>query len=258
MANDAIKWLSTNDTSKQVAINWPTGATTLSDNFQVNGTTNFSGVVKINGSTVLSGSGWAGDTIPVNKGGTSATSLSSGYALIGNGTSAVNVREIKNNTTAGDLGWVSKTASTELINTNTLAYWNGEYKSGNSNLSKLSTVTSGTWEASPIAVAYGGTGATNASDALSALGGMPVAMSTATTGADLNDFTTTGIYYYNNNVTNIPTGAGGSLLVMRYSSTYYYQMAFCNSSSTNIIPIIYIRLHNGSGWGSWNKIAYQA
>ena len=70
-------------------------------------------------------------TVPVSKGGTGATSLTSGAALIGNGTSAVTTRSIKNMTTKGPIS----DYSTALMTTNTLAYWNGSYStSGSSNL----------------------------------------------------------------------------------------------------------------------------
>lgn len=71
--------------------------------------------------------------VTVAQGGTGATSLASGAALIGNGTSAVTTRAIKNNTTAGAAGWTSATG-TSLITLNTLAYWNGRYSGSSSNL----------------------------------------------------------------------------------------------------------------------------
>ena len=43
-------------------------------------------------------------TLPVAQGGTGQTTFASGYALIGNGTSGINVRAITNKTAVGALG----------------------------------------------------------------------------------------------------------------------------------------------------------
>lgn len=71
-------------------------------------------------------------TLPVKHGGTGVTTLTTGYALIGNGTSAVQTRPIKNITSVNALGWAS--GDTSLINSNTLAYWNGAYADTDSNI----------------------------------------------------------------------------------------------------------------------------
>lgn len=76
-------------------------------------------------------------TLAVNKGGTGRTTLTSGYALIGNGTSAVSLRALTNNTTVGASGW-SSTTGPYLITHNTLAYWNGAYSGTSSNLAYCS------------------------------------------------------------------------------------------------------------------------
>lgn len=60
----------------------------------------------------------ANSVIPVSRGGTGATSFTSGYALIGNGTSAVTGRAITNLTSTGS----ALTANTNLITENTLRY----------------------------------------------------------------------------------------------------------------------------------------
>lgn len=96
--------------------------------------------------------------LPVGKGGTGVSTLASGYALIGNGTSPVTTRGIRNNTSTGALGWTSSTVDNTLVTTNTLAYWNGAYTGTTSNISKLGTITNGTWQATVIGAAYGGTG----------------------------------------------------------------------------------------------------
>jgi hypothetical protein len=58
------------------------------------------------------------------------------------------------------LGWTSVSNDTVLVTANTIAHWDGSYDGSKSNLSKLATVTSGTWQGSVIGVAYGGTGST--------------------------------------------------------------------------------------------------
>lgn len=58
--------------------------------------------------------------LPVKHGGTGATTFATGYALIGNGTSAIQTRAIKNITSVNALGWT--TGDISLINSNTLAY----------------------------------------------------------------------------------------------------------------------------------------
>lgn len=100
-------------------------------------------------------------TLPVAGGGTGRTTLPSGKALIGSGTSAVSFRSITNNTTTTYIS-----ANTNLITANTLAYWNGAYSStGSSRITKVGTIDKGTWNATPIAIEYGGTGATTAAAA---------------------------------------------------------------------------------------------
>ncbi len=72
------------------------------------------------------------DTVAVSHGGTGATTLASGQALIGNGTGAVSTRAIKDITTNSALGWTS--GDNSLIDANTLAYWNGAYSGTSSNI----------------------------------------------------------------------------------------------------------------------------
>lgn len=59
-----------------------------------------------------------GSPVPVASGGTGATSLTSGAALIGNGTGAVTTRSITNNTSTSS----SISGSTNLPTMNTLRY----------------------------------------------------------------------------------------------------------------------------------------
>lgn len=90
--------------------------------------------------------------VNVAHGGTGQTTLTSGYALIGNGTSAVSLRAITNITTAGTI-----TSNTNLITANTLNNWKGT-----TNIVTVGTISSGTWQGTSIKVGYGGTGTTTA------------------------------------------------------------------------------------------------
>lgn len=68
--------------------------------------------------------------VPVANGGTGLSTITSGYALIGNGASKVSTRAITNNTNQTYIA-----PSDNLITANTLAYWNGAYdNTGKSNL----------------------------------------------------------------------------------------------------------------------------
>ena len=102
-------------------------------------------ILKANGGT--SAPDWL-QTLPVANGGTGCTTLTSGYALIGNDTSAVSLRAITNNTST-----TAVTASDNLITANTLYY-----HTGNTNITTVGTIGSGTWQGSAVGVAYGGTG----------------------------------------------------------------------------------------------------
>ena len=83
--------------------------------------------------------------LPVSHGGTGKETLTSGSALIGNGTSAVTLRAITNNTSTS----TALSASTNLITANTLYYY-----TGNSNITTVGTIGTGTWQGTPIANAY--------------------------------------------------------------------------------------------------------
>lgn len=107
-----------------------------------------------NAPVYISSTGLATECGAVNvaHGGTGQTTLTSGYALIGNGTSAVSLRAITNITTAGTI-----TSNTNLITANTLNNWKGT-----SNIVTVGTISSGTWQGTSIKVGYGGTGTTTA------------------------------------------------------------------------------------------------
>lgn len=70
----------------------------------------------------------------------------------------VTLPAFKNNTAVGPLGWVSTSQDIMAITSNTLAYWNGAHSGTSSNISVLGKISAGTWQATPIGAAYGGTG----------------------------------------------------------------------------------------------------
>lgn len=92
--------------------------------------------------------------LDVANGGTGRTKLTTGSALIGNGTKEVEFRPITNL-----VGHNPISMTTNLITANTLGYWNGSYNAeGSSRIIYLGTVTKGTWNADTIVVGKGGTG----------------------------------------------------------------------------------------------------
>lgn len=94
------------------------------------------------------------ELLSVANGGTGRSTLTKGYALIGNDTGAVELRAITN---LADIGPI--TGSTNLVTANTLKYWDGAYNSdGESAISHVGTITKGIWAGDIITVAKGGTG----------------------------------------------------------------------------------------------------
>ena len=76
----------------------------------------------------------ANSTSGVGRGGTGATSFTSGELLIGNGAGAIGTRAIKNITSKGNLGWTNANTDIYIPTINTIAYWDGRYNSSTSNL----------------------------------------------------------------------------------------------------------------------------
>lgn len=109
---------------------------------------------------VISTSKITSGTFSVERGGTGCASLDSGKVLIGNGTSAVTFRDIYTRTTEGDLEWSDATGP-YLLTKAALAYWDGSLNGTTSNITKVGTITSGTWNGTTIAVNKGGTGHTS-------------------------------------------------------------------------------------------------
>jgi hypothetical protein len=94
---------------------------------------------------------------------TSGTWNASTVAIAYGGTGATNASDARTN-----LG-VAIGTNVQAYNATLDAVSNGTY-SGDDSIVTVGTVTSGTWNASTVAIAYGGTGATNASDARTNLG----------------------------------------------------------------------------------------
>lgn len=63
-----------------------------------------------------------------------STSLTASQAVITDANKNLVSRGIRNNTSAGNLGWTSASTDTTLVTTNTIAYWNGAYQNTSSNL----------------------------------------------------------------------------------------------------------------------------
>ena len=131
-------------------------------------------IADIGGSAVLGvAKGGTGNTVATQGGivygnGTTYALTAAGSAnqyLKSNGTSAPTWQSALNLTAAGALGWNSGGATNadnlRLVNVNAIAYWNGAYSGTSSNLKILGTVTTGTWNATKIAIGYGGTNATS-------------------------------------------------------------------------------------------------
>lgn len=98
-------------------------------------------------------------TLTVAKGGTGATTLTSGQALIGNGTNAVTTRAINTLSAVGNIGYGSSNAN-NLATLSTLAFWNGQYTSNKSNLAYCNQGAFGTAAtyAATTSITNGGTG----------------------------------------------------------------------------------------------------
>ena len=73
----------------------------------------------------------------------------------------VTLPAFKNLSAVGPLDWVSNENDIMAITSNTLAYWNGAYKGTVSNITVLGKIQTGTWQATPIDAARGGTGQTS-------------------------------------------------------------------------------------------------
>lgn len=109
----------------------------------------------------------------VANGGTGAASFTANSLIMSGSstTGAFTTRGIRNNTSAGTLGWTSATADVVIPTVNTIAYWNGAYNSTNSNLAYCNKGAFGT------AATYSATtSVTSGSSALVTSGGVSSAL----------------------------------------------------------------------------------
>lgn len=75
--------------------------------------------------------------------------------------------------------------------------------------------------------------------------------------ANLNDYTTPGLYYFSSGVTlaNVPHGAvNGWLWVLEASNGDIKQIWIRHGSNPNTFKDLYVRLYSSSAWGNWSKI----
>lgn len=102
-----------------------------------------------------------------------------------------------------------------------------------------------------LPIAQGGTGATTAEEALSALAYHTV----TTTGTSLDDYIEPGVYYFANNYTptNIPVGVNGWLMVIPYSTSLIKQLWFRHGTNNTNDFHTYVRTCSGGAWSTWRR-----
>ncbi len=97
-------------------------------------------------------------TLPVAQGGTGATSFTANSVIISGSTTtaALTTRSLRAQLSAA----TAPSNDTSILTQNALYYYKG-----NTNLTNVGTISSGTWQGTAVGLAYGGTGATSAADA---------------------------------------------------------------------------------------------
>jgi len=152
------------DGTANIAVSLAATATALATPRAINGT-NFDGSAAI---TVTAAGSTLSDTVTVAKGGTGATTLTSGGVLLGSGTGAVTAMSVLAN---GEMIVGDGTTDPVAESGATLRTSIGcGATAGNGSLVTVGTVTSGTWAATDVGIAHGGTGASTAAAAATALG----------------------------------------------------------------------------------------
>lgn len=141
---------------------------------------------------------------------------SNGQILVSNG-SSVYWRNTYNRESAGGLQWANKaTDGLYLLTKNAIAYWDGTYNGTVSNLTKLGTITQGTWNASVIGIQYGGTGANSAAKAKEnlGLGSEPQNFSVVNNGGDEQHWGLRAVVQNNANGTKHYVGRQNTLILL--------------------------------------------
>lgn len=181
------------------------------------------------------------NALSVEDGGTGASTFTSGAALIGNGTGAFATRPITNNTSA-----TAVTASTNLITANTLYY-----HKGNSNITTVGTITSGTWNGTKIANAYLANSAMTIAGTSVSLGGS-ITATTLKSALGLENVTNTAASAYltalSSNTTNaVSITVGGTTknitAATMKSSLGLGSLAYASSVSANSVTQGYVNIH---------------
>lgn len=190
----------------------PTTGGTISGNLTVTGTltANASSAKQTVGSLSINGKSFNGSTnvtvgtLGVGYGGTGATSFTSGSVLIGNGSNAIQTRSIINNTSVSHLGWTSGNG-TYIPTLNTIAYFNGEFSSGKSNLLHFRLSSDNT------SYTFGSMASKNADEYLPIVGGtlygpLNINDSLTAVSASLGDLVVTGSGRFTNGIYGNLTG----------------------------------------------------
>ena len=139
-------------------------AATLTTPRAINGT-NFDGSAAI---TITAAGSTLSDTVTVGKGGTGATTLTDGGVLLGSGTGAVTAMAVlaDGEMIVGD-GTTDPVAESGATLRTSIGCG---ATAGNTSLVTVGTIATGTWAATDVAVAHGGTGASTAAAAATNLG----------------------------------------------------------------------------------------
>ena len=170
----------------------------------------------------------------VAHGGTGRNTLTSGSALIGNGTSAVNFRAITNNTSVTYI-----TANDNLITANTLKFWKGSYDSSNN--SNIEYVKLGKL----------GTAATHAVEDFITIGGGVIDGSLSVTDLTAGSLVVNGAARFVNGAIGDLTGNASTATTLATARTIQTNLASTSSASfngsANITPGVTGTLGVGNG-----------
>jgi hypothetical protein len=201
--------------------------------------------------TIATGT-WEGTDIGVAHGGTGASSLTDGGILLGSGTGAITALGVATNGQipigdgSGDpvLATISGTSNqvdvTNGAGSITLSL-SSSYV-GQSSITTLGTIGTGTWEGTDVAVAHGGTGASSFTDNAILMGNGTGAVTPAH-----------GISGYDSNAILKFQGAGAALYLTDTNSTRQLQITHQQNSGTTSLLVTY---GSAASYGTGNNLAY--